>query len=56
MDKLPDIPLTWLVALMFVALIILRSFGIDTWVTAALGLLVGYVTGKHVEQMRYVEE
>jgi hypothetical protein len=47
---LPEIPRTWIVIFLFTGLIILRIFGIDTWTTAALSLVVGYITGKHIEQ------
>jgi len=50
--KLPEIPTTWLVGMLLVGLIILRCFGIDTWVTAALGILIGYLTGVKMEQVR----
>jgi len=57
--SLPDIPQSWLIALLAVCLVLLRLFGIDTWTTAALSLIIGYITGKHVEQsklFKYEEE
>lgn len=47
-----EIPLTWLVAFIFSGLVILRAFGIDSYTTAALGLIVGWLTGKHVESAK----
>lgn len=51
---LPEIPQTWLIALLLVALVVTRAFGVDSFTTAALGVVVGYITGKHVEQSRTV--
>ena len=51
--KYKDIPTSWLVALFIVGMIVMRCFGIDTWVTATLGSLVGYVLGKHIEQTKH---
>lgn len=50
--KLPEIPKTWIICLLLIGLVVLRLFGIDTWTTAAISTLVGYVTGKHIEQTR----
>ena len=52
-SKLPDIPPSWLIALLIAGMVVMRCFGIDTWVTAVLGILVGYVTGKHLEQTKH---
>ena len=52
MMKLPEIPTTWLIALLLVGLVSLRAFGIDTWTTAALSTLIGYLTGVKLEQTR----
>jgi hypothetical protein len=49
----PEIPQSWLVAGLIASLVILRAFNIDSFTTAGLGLLIGYVTGKHVEQARH---
>lgn len=51
-DNLPEIPNTYLVALLFLGLIILRMWNIDSFTTAGLSLVMGYITGKHVEQAR----
>ena len=48
--NMAEIPKTWLILFLFMGLVILRIFGIDTWTTAALSLVVGYMTGKHAEQ------
>ena len=50
--KLPDIPTTWTITLLLAGLIVLRCFGIDTWTTAAISTLIGYLTGRHLEQTR----
>ena len=50
--KLPDIPTTWTITLLLIGLIVLRTFGIDTWTTAAISTLIGYLTGRHLEQTR----
>lgn len=51
-SSLPEIPQSWMVAIIAVALVILRMYGIDTWTTAALSIVIGYITGKHIEQTR----
>jgi len=50
--NLPEIPKTWLIALLLLGCIVLRGFGIDTFVTAALMAMVGYLTGVKLEQLR----
>jgi len=50
--NLPEIPNTWLVAGLLVSLVLLRAFGIDSFTTAGISLVIGYITGKHVEQSR----
>ena len=52
MNKLPEIPVTWTIFILIIGLIIMRTFGIDTWTTAAISTLIGYLTGKHVEQTK----
>lgn len=53
-DKLclPDIPKTWLVAMMLIGMIVLRAFGIDSWTTAAISSVMGYLFGVKSEQWR----
>ena len=50
--KLEEIPNSWLVAILVVGLIVLRGFGIDTWVTASISVIIGYLTGIKMEQTR----
>ena len=50
--NIPEVPTGWLVIAIFTGLVILRAFGIDTWSTAALSLIIGYVTGKHIESTK----
>ena len=52
----PEIPKSYLVALLLVGLVVLRLFGIDTYVTALLSAIGGYILGKHIEQGNYTEE
>lgn len=52
MMKMPEIPNTWLIALLIAGCLILRAFGIDSLITGALMALVGYCTAKHVENTR----
>lgn len=54
-DGLPEIPNSWIIALLVLSLTIMRAFGIDSFTTAGLGILIGYVTGKHIEQARCKE-
>lgn len=44
--KLPEIPRSWLVAGVMIMLVALRAIGIDTYITAALSSIVGYVIGR----------
>lgn len=50
--KLPEIPITWLIGALMVGLVVLRAFGVDTWTTAALSIIIGYLTGVKQEQIR----
>lgn len=50
--SLPDIPKTWIIAAMLVGMIVMRCFGIDTWVTSALSLIIGWLVGVKMEQTR----
>jgi hypothetical protein len=52
--KLPEIPQTWLIGLLLITAVIMRCFGIDSWTTATLGLISGYLVGKHIESVRTV--
>lgn len=47
-----EIPNSWLIALGFVSLVTLRAMNYDSWITAMLSILVGYITGKHIEQTK----
>jgi hypothetical protein len=50
--RLPDIPQTWIILSLLIALVIMRYFGIDSWTTASLGILVGYLTGKDAQNRK----
>jgi len=50
--KLPEIPKTWLIGALLVGMIVMRCFGIDSWTTAALSIVIGYLTGVKSEQWR----
>jgi len=47
-----EIPNSWIIAFLAIALIGLRILDIDSWTTGALGIILGYLTGKHIEQVR----
>jgi hypothetical protein len=49
---LPEIPNSWVIAILAVVLVIMRFCGIDSWTTAAISILIGYITGKHIEQTK----
>jgi hypothetical protein len=49
-----EIPQTWLIALLLVCLVAMRFYGIDSFTTAGISLLIGYITGKHIESVRTV--
>lgn len=50
--NLQEIPKSYIIVIIFIGLIILRAMNMDSWVTAALSLIVGYMTGKHIEQIK----
>jgi hypothetical protein len=47
--SLPEIPNTWLIAILLAGLIVMRIFSIDSWTTATLGVIIGYITGSHIQ-------
>lgn len=49
---LPEIPKSYIILLFLIGMIILRAMGIDTFVTAGLSLITGYITGMHMEQSK----
>ena len=49
---LPEIPMTWLMAVFLVAMVLLRAFGIDSWTTAILSSIAGFLFGVKSEQIR----
>jgi len=55
MLELPDIPRSWQVTFLILALVILRAWSIDSWTTAALGTLIGYVIGKDVTEEKHAQ-
>lgn len=44
-----DLPRGWIIFFLLIALVAMRFFGIDSWTTAALSMLIGYLTGQHIE-------
>lgn len=56
--RFPEIPRSWIIVFLLFTLVLMRFYGIDSWTTAALGVLIGYVTGKHVSEttdIKYLE-
>ena len=49
---LPDIPKTWIVVILLTGLIILRAMDIDSWTTAAISTIIGWLVGVKMEQTR----
>jgi hypothetical protein len=52
--SLPDIPRTWLVGILSIGLIVMRLFGIDSFTTAALSMIIGWLVGVKMEQSRKI--
>ena len=50
--KLPDIPNSWIVSFLVFFLMIMRFYGIDSFTTAALSMIIGYFFGMHLEQIK----
>jgi len=50
--KLPEIPQSYLILILLAGLIIIRCFGFDSWATASISTLIGYLTGVKLEQGR----
>jgi hypothetical protein len=46
--KLPEIPKTWLVAAFLLSMVVLRTFGVDSFATGGIGLISGYLFGAHI--------
>lgn len=50
--EFPEIPNGYLILVLIIALVVMRCFGIDSFTTATLSMIVGYITGKHIEQTK----
>ena len=50
--SLPEIPQSWLIAFLLTGLVVMRTFGIDSFTTAGISLVIGYITGKHIEKKK----
>jgi len=50
--KFPDIPRTWIVVMLLVGLIVLRAMDIDSWTTASISTIIGWLVGVKMEQTR----
>jgi uncharacterized membrane protein AbrB (regulator of aidB expression) len=50
--KLPDIPKTWIVIILLIGMVVMRCFGIDSWTTSALSIIIGWLVGVKMEQSR----
>lgn len=50
--KLPEIPMSWIIVILLVGLIVLRAINIDSWTTAAISTIIGWLTGVKMEQIR----
>jgi hypothetical protein len=44
--KLPEIPISWLVAAFIIALVITRVCGYDSWITATLSSIATFLFAK----------
>lgn len=49
---LPKIPLSWLLVILVIGLVVMRAFGIDSWTTATLGTLIGFVLSKEYQNLK----
>jgi hypothetical protein len=49
---LPEIPQSFLIMLLLISLVVMRMCGIDTFVTAGLSAISGYLLGIKLEQTR----
>ena len=50
--KFPEIPQSYMIFALLIGMIIMRCFGIDSWTTATLSTIIGYLTGIKLEQIR----
>jgi len=48
----PEIPMSWIILLLLIGLIFLRYWNIDSWTTAAISTIIGWLTGVKMEQIR----
>jgi hypothetical protein len=53
--NIPEIPTGYIIIVLFLGLVILRAFDIDSFTTAGISVIIGYVTGKHIEQTKVVK-
>lgn len=51
-QKLPDIPKSWVIIVLAGMLAFLRYEGIDSYITAGIATLIGYQTGRHIAQSK----
>jgi hypothetical protein len=49
---LPDIPQSYMIAVLLVSMIVMSILGIDGWVHSTLGIIVGWLVGVKSEQSR----
>ena len=52
MKELPQIPNSWIIVIVCLSLVVLRAINIDTYVTAGIATIIGYLTGVKLEQTR----
>lgn len=51
-NGLPEIPVSWIIAALIIGLVTLRAMNIDSWTTAAISTIIGWLTGTKMEQIR----
>lgn len=50
--RFPEIPKSWIIVILLAGLIILRAMDIDSWTTAAISTIIGWLVGVKMEQSR----
>ena len=52
MRELLEVPKTWLILALLAGMVAIRCLGFDSWATASLASLMGYLLGVKLEQGR----
>lgn len=55
-QKIPEIPASWLQLVLIIALVILTFLGFNHFVQASIGVVIGYLFGKETEKLKELKK